>query len=35
MIKRTHKNPFGNLALSIVVTAALLVPLIACLPKLI
>lgn len=34
MIKRLHQHPAGNLALAIVVMAALLVPLIAILPKL-
>jgi hypothetical protein len=34
MIKRLHQNPVGNLALAVVVMAALLVPLIAILPKL-
>lgn len=34
MIKRIHENPFGNLALSIVVTAALLAAIISVLPKL-
>lgn len=34
MIKRIHKNPFGNLALSIILTAALLAAIIPCLPHL-